>query len=362
MNIHDLNMLTAVHKYPSITLFAPMLQTLPEKLQNPLHLKNLISQAIDKLLQEFKKREIEDLINKLEELEAKIDWHTVKKGIILCVNADMAQLYQVDFPIKEKIVIDQTFAIREILFGLQREPQYWVISLSAHPTRLFLGHGSKLHEVTGEFPFKLHYEVYDDKAKQAVDEGDRDAGYRDDFQEHFIRKLDQALKEPLATNNFPIILLATEKNRALFMQISLFKQRVIAQHEGDVSKIPTQKIEHISWPLMQDQLSKQAELVRIHFIEKIGTPLHALGIHEVWRAAHEKRIHILLLEKDFAFFGKINPENLANIFEYPDNKAPGVEDLIDYLIHEVIIAGGTIIFVEPKSIPEAQCIGAILRY
>jgi hypothetical protein len=360
--MHDLNVLTAVNKYPSITIFAPMLQALPEKLQNPLHLKNLISQAIDKLLQEFKKREIEQLIQKLEDLEASINWHTIQKGIIMCINADMAEIYHINFPIKEKVVIDKTFAIREILFGLQRAPRYWVLGLSTKPARLFLGNGPVIHEVDGEFPFDLHYEVYDDKAKQAVDSGARGAAYFDDFQEHFIRKLDQALKEPFSGNNFPIILLGTEKNRALFMEVSPFKQRVIAQHEGDVAKSHVEQIAQIAYPLMQEQLKKQAEAVRKHFIEKVGTPLHAFSMREVWRVAHEKRVHILLVEKGFTFFGKINPENPENFVEYDNAEPAGVEDLVDYLIHEVINTGGDVVFVEPGTLKDYQQIGAILRY
>lgn len=92
MNLHDVRLLQQVRGYPNLTIILPTHRTALDNRQDPVRLKNLISEATNRLLSEFGKREVEALLKRLEDLAGGIDFNRTLDGLALFVNQDFARL------------------------------------------------------------------------------------------------------------------------------------------------------------------------------------------------------------------------------------------------------------------------------
>ena len=74
MNRQDILLLQQISGYPALTITLPTHRTSPDNRQDPIRLKNLVTQATEQLLGEVGRREIEPLLTRLNELAENIDY------------------------------------------------------------------------------------------------------------------------------------------------------------------------------------------------------------------------------------------------------------------------------------------------
>src|SRR5262245_43708784 len=155
MNRHDVRDLQAVHVYPCLTITLPTHRTFPDNKQDPIRVKNLVTEATNRLLTEVSKREMGPLLGRLETLFADIDYNPTLDGLMLAVNGDMAREYVLPFTLDERVVVDDTFFTRDLVHALLRTKRYWVLSLSERATRLYSATREHLDEIAiGGFPLE----------------------------------------------------------------------------------------------------------------------------------------------------------------------------------------------------------------
>ena len=153
MNCHDVLALQQISGYPALTITLPTHRTSPDNQQDPIRLRNLVTQATDRLLGEFSKREIGPLLARLEDLVNDVNYRQTLDGLVLCANQDFGVKYYLPFTLPERVVVEETFLTRDLVFAMNRTPRYWVLVLSEQPTRLFEGTRDTLVEVQeGGFP------------------------------------------------------------------------------------------------------------------------------------------------------------------------------------------------------------------
>ncbi len=77
-----------------------------------------------------------------------IDYRYALDGLAIFVNHDFARKFYLPFPVKERVIIDESFATRDLVLTMNRSSRYWVLALSEKPTRLFEGARDTLAEIT----------------------------------------------------------------------------------------------------------------------------------------------------------------------------------------------------------------------
>ena len=147
MNRHEVRLLQQIRQYPCVTITMPTHRSAPQNKQDPVRLKNLAAEAANRLLGEFSKREIETVLSRLDRLVAEVDFRNTTDGLALFVNQDFARAVYLPFSTKERVVVDETFATRDLVYGLNHSSRYWVLVLSEKPTRLYEGDNDTLVEI-----------------------------------------------------------------------------------------------------------------------------------------------------------------------------------------------------------------------
>ena len=127
MNRHDLTELQQAHAYPCLTITLPTHRTYPDNKQDPIRVKNLVTEATNRLRGEFSKRELAPVLSRLDAIVAGIDYNHTLDGLLLAVNHEIAREFVLPFSLSERVVVDDTFFTRDLIRAFNRTRRYWVV-------------------------------------------------------------------------------------------------------------------------------------------------------------------------------------------------------------------------------------------
>ncbi|HBL98581.1 TPA: hypothetical protein DDZ86_02970 [Candidatus Dependentiae bacterium] len=376
MNRKDLKFLESHQKYPSVSILVKTHRTMPAAEQDPIAVKNAVSEVKERLKKEFSERDVKKLLDNLDSIVGQIDYAHSTDGLAIFVNEDVKLVYSLPYPVENRVSIETTFLVRDILIALNRLTNYWVLALSEKPTRLFYGTGATLSEVIependtmgiSRDGFPLDYikpevgETANKIGNTVLWNSHQDAAYLDDRKKTFFKKVDELLLRFTSVYKRPLFVVGAEKNIVLFEDVT--KHKIAGRVHGDFSHQFVRDLEKVVWPEVQKYLDKVAAQKLVELDEAVGKLHHAFGIEMVWRMAHEGRVKDLIIEDGFLVSGVIDKEHRERLTLATDPKAINVmDDVVNVLIENILEKGGVVTFVKPGTLKEQKRIAAILRY
>ncbi len=360
MNLQEIRELQAMRLYPSVTITMPTHRTSPENRQDPIRLKNLLTEVTNRLTSEFTEREVQDIVDKLDRLARGIDFRYALDGLALFVNKDFAKAVQVPFRLKERTVVDETFATRDLVWGLNHSTRYWVLVLSERPTRLFEGIGEHLFEVERE-GFPMVHEGPGGEAPLPAEYGIDKSAYRDERHRQFFRRVDAALKVFMAADPLPLVLVGVDRYLSFFREVSAHRDQVIASVQGSHDKTPPHALAKLVWPFVLDYRNGQVREGLAQLEKAVNARRYVAGIDEVWRMAHQGRGELLLVEEGYLFPAMLGPE--GRLIPAEDPTAPGaIDDAVDEIIEAVLAKKGKVVFAGDGQLADFARIALVLRF
>ncbi|GIV71214.1 AOC03_06830 family ribosome hibernation factor [Caldilinea sp.] len=361
MNRQDISLLQQISGYPAVTITMPTHRTSPENKQDPIRLRNLVKQATERLLSEFSRREVEPILGRLEHLASSVDFRHALDGLALFVHRDFARSITLPFTLKERVVIDETFFTRDLVFAMNRTPRYWVLVLSEKPTRLFEATRDDLLEIQGG-GFPMVHEGPGGEAPLPGGFGVKRSHIRDEAHRQFFRKVDEALKPFMNGDPLPLAVVGVDRYLAFFDEVSSHKDAIIARVQGSHDKTSAHELGKLVWPAVKEALAEERRKVLEELDKAVGEQKYVSTIGEVWRLAQEGRGRLLLVEEDFHYPAVVDESGMI-LSPAEDPEAPGViDDAVDEIIETVLAKQGRVVFVENGQLAEHQRIALILRY
>jgi hypothetical protein len=356
----ELKKLQARKDYPSVTLIARTHRTGPGNKRDRVVVKNLLTEAVDRLHDEFKKRDVAPIVDKLKKLVAEVDWNHTLDGLVLLASRDHSAHIDLPFRVKSRAVIDATFATRDLVFTLNRSPRYRVLVLTEKPTRLFDAITDQLDEVTSK-PFPLVHKGPGGASKLPGGQGINRSAVRDESHRQFFKQVDEALAKLQKEDKLPVVVVGVERYLAAYQEVTSDPDAIVGLVAGSYDNPNPSKLGKLVWPVFQagSTLKRTRALVRLG--EAVDASRHASGIDQVWRAAFEKRVQTLLVETDFE-----HPADLApggdHLLPYTGVGEAALDDAVDEVAEQVLADGGEVFFYSPGALDLHQRIGAVLRY
>ena len=356
---HDLKELQSMVSVPALSILLPTYRNFPDNKKDPIRVKNLVDDAKERLSQEFSPREIEPLLLRLETLASDINYNHTLDGLALFINHDMAKKFYLPFSIPERVVIDQTFATRDLVYGMHRNLRYWVFLLSQNATRLLAGTGENLEEVFDEnFPMQMTGPA----ATQPIPYS-ADTAYVDDRHRRFFQKVDRAFAtytndepEPL-----PLILGGVDRQISFFKEVSEYKGTVAGTLTGNFDRATVAELAPDLWELAQSVRQKRHDDALKALDEATGQQKVVSTIEEVWRLANEGRGKVLLVEKSYHVPAVITENGGLEVVKEPGG-TDVMDDAVDEIIETVLLKGGEVELMDDGELSNHQKIALILRY
>ncbi len=356
MERNILRQIQGYKKYPSVSILLPTSRTAPENHKDKLVLKKLFRDAEKRLLNEFDKRSMNGLLEKLKKNVESVDVRHNLDGLALFINNDFEKIVRLPFPVRERVIVDETFATRDLIRAMNRSISYYTLSLSAEFVRLFEGYRDTLTEITERgFPFA-----------NPIPRGSNlelSTSLKETRLKEFFNQVDKAFLHIYRNNPKPLIFTGVERNIAAYRDVADKKNIILATFEGNHDHTPVHELAKLAWPIVREKMREKRKQMTERINNAISAHKFVSGLEEAWRLANEERGEILFVEESYHQPVKFTDNGNSFVkVDNPGNETSTVDDLVDEIADKVVSTGGRVVFTEDGELSKYDRIGLILKY
>ena len=355
-----------------ISIIAPTHRLSPERRTDALQLEKAIQQAKAYLETRYADKNTLPLIQAIDQLYDQIDFLHNAEGVGLFISENVKKLVHFFFPVRERIVISDSFEIRDLLYEFYYSTPYMVLLLSEKEVKLFNAKLNKLTEIKDEhFPRKYKEEyAYSHPTRGSsfvgyanVKEFEKDKSILEEIRiEMFFRETDHLLKEYLF-NGTPLIVAGDTKILSAFRSITSHSKNIACNIPGNYLSLNESELGVLTWKAIKLFLDNKMEKPVNDFREKVGQGLGITGIENIWKAVMEGRGFKLLVEKDFSIPAYVKNTNDYELYLRPPKEPhKALPNVVNNLIETVLDKNGEVFLVENDILKDYGRIALITRY
>lgn len=245
----------------------------------------------------------------------------------------------------EEVVIDDTFATRNLIHALQRMPRCMVVVTDGTALRLFdvVGEGMSEMAATLSIP------------------GDLDLGSGARWEGPFAAAADDLLGQCLDRDPMPLFVLAPVPILGSFLKRSAVRAFVIGSHGGDLIKATVDRVRGRVMPLIGERCLEDRRRILQRLIEAREARRIATGIDEVWEVVQTGRAVLVVIEEGFRLPGRIDGGGRLDVVDDPT--PPGiVDDVVDEIAELALRHDMELRFTDDGDLTEWGRIAAITRW
>ncbi len=346
---------------PCISILMPFEPKMGLKKELDFKLKTTIDKVEKEINATYPSEKSKPILKKLHNCLNNINYLTHKKSIAIFVSPMIEKVYYLDMPIEEKIVIDDSFEIRDLIYSKKEIHQYLLVVLSSKWTKIFLSDHNHFLRITST--------VSDNIAAYQIDNSEKIANFSDEQKrkqillDKFLRHTDNGLSLLLQAYNLPIFVMGTKKTIGHFKSISHNLKHIVDYVPGNYEETPESELQSIMTPYVNDwKLVLQRNLIR-NIDDAMSHKKAVSGISQVWKAATLKRGRLLIVEKNY-YYPADQSATPEIIFKHDDvvKNSFFIKDAVDDIIEKVLISGGDVEFVDEGLLKEYEKIALIEYY
>ena len=355
------DLMQAVHYRPAISIIMPFEPKMKGKGELLQQLK-FISDRVQREIRENYEDDLAELVlKKLKNIVNTINFSTYKKSIAIFISPVFEKVLYLDIPVDEKVIIDESFEIRDLVLARKEMQEYLVMMLNGKFSKIFLS------DATHFAPIKI--DIAEHMENLQPDSPERVANFTDPSEEkeiqlkRFLHYADNGLRNILRAYPLPVLLMGADKVLGYFRSITKNEKHIVSYIHGNFSDVSGPELAELIQPHVKDwkKLKMKAMIQRLE--EATGVGKLAKGIREVWKQVNEHRGKFLLVEKDYkasAEYGGNRGE--INLLKEPYNKFSYIRDVVDDLIEKVLEGGGDVEFVENGMLKDYDRVALIQYY
>lgn len=333
-------------------------RTHPDNLNDRIKIKNLIKEAIDRLLEKYDKREVANLIAELEHFEQEIDVNYNLESLHLFVSNTVSEVFKSSWETnQEGVHISGNFAVRPVVKEIGRQTTYLIMLLSQSGIKLYSAlNGHIVEEVHNEeFPIgeNRFYNTFPDKAS--------DSKHLDDLLREYLNRVDKALIAYISEEKIMTLVFCTEDNYSKLMQVADRPSIYYGYLPIDYNNVETHQLETRAWEFMKQELERKNEDYFKELDSAIGQGLVLTDLQEIYRACQDGKGDFLLVEENFRQAVKLVSDREIEIVEDPVGKDI-VEDISSLLALFIDERGGQTLYVPEIPNQKLRPIALKVRY
>ena len=345
---------------PSVSVILPFEPKMSSKNELEYRLQRVLEKVQRELSGQYQEETVRLIIGKLRGLINKLDFSTYKRSIAFFVSPQFEKLYYLDIVVEEKIIVDSSFEIRDLVYNKKDIHPFLLLVISAERSRIFLGDSRKFTRISAVMP--EHVAPYRNDISGRVANFSDPARRKEILLDKFLRQVDNGLGIILNAYGLPIFVMGTERVLGHFKRITHHADRIVGFVTGNADDADEQKIRKALSPHIADwKKVKQDDL--LHQVDAaMGMKKLATGVRDVWREAHTKKGRLLVVELNFRCNSWKVKGKEYNCLEKEIGDTPLlVADAVDDIIEKVLESGGDVEFVD-DGLLEAHNHIALIQY
>lgn len=176
----------------------------------------------------------------------------------------------------------------------------------------------------------------------------------------YSRRVDAAMRSLLAGSDVPLILIALEPLRSIFLSVCSYDNVLHGHAEGIAEDSTDAEIAAASRSLLDSYYEALLESVRDTYAGRVDDRRATDSISEIARLATNGGVETLLVNMETALPGRV--DDLSGAISYSETKSPDSYDVLSEIACRVIRTGGEVISVRQEDLPGSAPVAALLRY
>lgn len=340
-----------------VTIILNTHRTLPDNEKDPIVLKNLIKEANTRLSAECNPQSSRRIQEKLHTLAATINHRDNLESLVLFVNEDIAEYTRLPIVVEDRVVIDKTFATRDLIRTLHKEREYYMLVLSRDKARLIEAFNDKVvKELEGNFPIESPF-LYTKQSGEAAT-----ANRQTNLIQEFFNRVDKQLIEVIKENPLPVLICTEESNYHEYLKIADRKEIFIGLLRGNRMEEKAHHIIDAAWPIVE-QVTKERNSQRLRELytaENTGKLL--VDFTDIWRAVNHGRGETLFVRQGYFQPARVADDTVELVKDEQAGRTNVIDDIIDEMIEINLQYGGDSVFLSAGELKKYQGLVLTTRY
>lgn len=336
----QLQKLASEKNKPCVTISMNTHRTHPDNAKDEILLKNLIKKAEERVINEFGKTQVAQLLQKLETVGEEVDVDYNLDSLHIFLSNETQEIVKSSWATSnDGVHISDSFATRTLIKNYSRSESYLVMLLSQGGVQLFEAVNDDIvNEVNNEdfpFPENQHYNKHANKRS--------DSEYLDDLVREFLNKVDKALVEVHNETGLKCVVITTEDNYSRLQQVADKPGAYLGYASIDYNNVATHHIAKQSWELVEKQ-QKQGRAAAISEMEEaVAQGVVLTDLQEIYQASIDGRGDLLIVHQDFVQPVVMKDERTFDLVDDPTTEN-AIDDITSTIAWEVVSKKGRVVF------------------
>jgi hypothetical protein len=336
-----------VHYRPAVSIIIPFepKMSLKNELQYSLKI------AIDKVERELKESYSAEMttliIQKLWAIVGNLNYNTHKHSIAIYVSPVFEKVLYLDIAVEQKIIIDESFEIRDLVYSKKQLHKYLVLLISGKESRIYLGNSTSLVRIVSNTPESVN--AYANDLPEKVANFSDLSARKEVMMEKFLKHIDNSLNIILQAYQLPLFVLGTDRILGHFKSLTKHAGLVVDYIPGNYEDISFEELKVVLSPSISDWKKVKQKDILNRLDEAASKKKLAFGIKDVWKEAMSKKGRLLVVEKNFQYAAQLGSgATLLEALEEPYNQFSYIRDAVDDVMEKVLENGGDVEFVDAE--------------
>ena len=353
--------LTATKYLPCVSIIMPFEPKMGLKKELDYKLKTAADKIEKELIANYPSEKATPVIKKIHKVLNELNYYTHKKSIAIFVSPLIDKVYYLDMVVEEKVIIDESFEIRDLIYSKKEIHKYLLAVLSSKWTKIFLGNTTQFIRVTSNVPDNI--EAYKNDIGEKIANFSDENKRKEILLDKFLMHTDNGLSLLLQAYKLPLFVMGTAKTIGHFKSLTHNSKHVIDYIPGNFEEKTEFEFHKIMEPYISDWKVIQQKRLLSQIDDSMSHKKLAIGIQEVWKAAYQKKGRLLVVEKNYIYPAQHGAEPEI-IFKKDDivKNAFYIKDAVDDIIEKVLSSGGDVEFVDEGILKDFKKIVLIEYY
>jgi len=343
---------------PCVTISMNTQRTFPENQQDVVELRKLIKEAHNHVKKEFGQHEVNDLLEKIDNLEQEIDVNYNLESIHIFLSDATTEIVKSSWPILRNVVsVAENFVIKPLIKDFNRIEEYLILVLSQSDVRLLRAiNDSVAGEIKGE-----DFEFDDNPFFLTNLDKSSDGKQVDNMVREFFNQIDKAVVKIHHKTAMNVVVICNDKNWSRLLQVADKPSIYIGNFNTNNNDSASQSIAVEAWQFV-NELQEKGRTEAIQEMKKAaGKGMVITDLLDIFLAVQAGRGDLLITRDGYHQAVKMNGQ--YSFYAVDDVTLPGViDDITSEIAWEVISKKGRAIFTDQEEFKSFGNIALKLRY
>jgi len=332
-------------------------RTKPDNQNDPVTLKNLIKNAEERLYNDYEKRFVWPIMENINKVADSINHNFNLDSLIIYANKDFADYTRLPVKATDRVVIDNTFATRDLVRAMHQESAYYALVVSRQNARLIEAfNDGVVEEKAGVFPIKNETLYATDKKKLTTNKG------QDNLTEEFFNRVDKALQEAIKDHPMPVVIVTETRNFDHYLKVADKKDLIIGHVNMNRDEEKAHHIIPEAWNVVQTLIKMKNEARITELRKAVSAGLFASDYNDIWNAIIQGRGKTLFVKRGFYQPALLVENEIVPVDNFEKDQKGVVDDIIDEMIEQTMAYGGDVVFVEGDELSKFGSVALMTRY